>query len=114
DDHFTAVDVHDPAKPVILGTWRVCTSDGAALGGCSIIRVVFRDERIVAIGDTATNISLFDITRPDRTNPTAVTPIHGGSVGALSLLQLGKDRSVLAVTGLNTTVVELWDISNEG
>ncbi|MEV8508736.1 hypothetical protein AB0368_28450 [Actinoplanes sp. NPDC051475] len=88
---FTAIDIGDPAAPAILGSWQIpqppdiCPADGPVPKECVILSIVFRDEHVVAVGDSARNVSLFDVTRPEVGLPVSSFTIHGGSVTELNL-----------------------------
>ncbi len=110
-----AVDVSDPRTPRLSGRWTV--PDSRNLCGeqfpdlpCDIgtTALAFPDDRTLAVGDVAAQVSLFDLTR-DGSDPIAVLKTYG-YVADLAMLP-ASDRPLLVV-GMLAGVTEIWDLSD--
>ncbi|WP_240944374.1 TIR domain-containing protein [Micromonospora thermarum] len=115
DSAVWAMDVSDPRTPRVSGRWTV--PDNRNLCGqlypelpCDIgtTALAFPDDRTLAVGDVAGQVSLFDLTR-GGSDPVAVLKTYG-FVADLAMLP-ASDRPLLVV-GMLAGVTEIWDLSD--
>lgn len=90
-------DLTDREHPRHVAVWE---------GGIPL-SVSFRaDGDLLAVGMYDAEVQLYDLADPERPQPAGRVPTSGSSLVFL------PDRPVLAVTGLFSSVIELWDLSS--
>ncbi|GIM89837.1 toll/interleukin-1 receptor domain-containing protein [Paractinoplanes toevensis] len=115
DNHVLAVDTSDPRRPTPAGEWTitglpdVCPPGG---GLCGLWSAVFRDDAILAVGDSSRQVTLIDTARPGDTAPLGSITTSYGSVTEMAVLRPQRGNLILVTTGLNHPAIELFDITD--
>lgn len=114
-DAISLVDITDREHPLRAGAWQLEDRRGACppllKGACQMqgVSVAFsNDAKHLAVGDTISQISLFDTTQPDVTTPQAVIRTDQP---ASELRFLPGSGSILAVANWFGSL-ELWDVTS--
>lgn len=113
DDTVRLMDIRNKRNPELIGTWHTQDKRGLCRSypsDCSIVAVAVAfsgDGRLLAVGDVAAQVALYDTTRPEVSEPMGTILTEGWNLAFLP----DSDPPVLATAGLSKRT-KLWDVSD--
>ncbi|MCM3924872.1 hypothetical protein ND748_24810, partial [Frankia sp. AiPs1] len=93
-------DIGDAEHPT--ATWMTTTTESST--------VAFGPDNLLAVGDGA-DVTLWDLTRPERPRQRSTIPHAAGADGAVGALAPSRDGRLLAVGGVDGAGPLLWDLT---